>query len=64
MKVTVVPTLMQKALFSLAPGMLGVAVAQEPWLRLMSMEQEEETEPQGLAEEQMLAGLEAEQTSP
>jgi hypothetical protein len=44
--------------------MLGVALAQEPWLRLMSMEQKEETEPRVLAKEQMLAGLEAEQTSP
>ena len=55
---------MQKALFDLASGMLGVAVAEEPWLRLMSMEQGEEAEPQVFAAAQMLAGLEAEQTSP
>jgi hypothetical protein len=64
MKVMLVPTLMQKGLFSLASGMPGFAVAKEPWLRLMSMEQGEEAEPQVLAAAQIPAGLEAEQTSP
>src|SRR4029077_18403646 len=64
MNVTLVPTLMQNALLDLASGMLGVAVAYDPWSRLMSMEQAEEAEPQELAAAQMLAGLEAEQTSP
>src|SRR6516162_4400599 len=62
-KVTVVPTLMQKALLDLASGILGFAVASLPWLRLISMVQGEEGEPQVLATEQMLAGLDAEQTS-
>jgi hypothetical protein len=62
--VTVVPTLIQKALLDLASGMLGVAVALEPPLRLMLMEQGEEVEPHVLAAAQILARLEAEQTSP
>src|SRR4029077_15149678 len=62
--VTVVPTLMQKALLDLASGMPGVAVAELPPLRLMLMEQGEEAEPHVLAAAQILAGLEVEQTSP
>ena len=62
-KVTVVPVLMQKALLDLAPGIFGVAVAEDPALRRMSMEQGEEAEPQAFSAEQMLAGFEAEQTS-
>lgn len=39
--VTAVPVLMQKALLDLAPVMTGVAVAEDPALRRMSMEQGE-----------------------
>src|SRR5580704_7250387 len=61
--VTLVPTLMQKALLDLASGMLEVAVALEDPLRLMLMEQGEVVEPHVFSAAQMLAGLEAEQTS-
>jgi len=62
-KVTVVPVLMQKALLDLAPAIAGVAVAYDPALLRMSMEQGEAAEPQVFSSEQMLAGFEAEQTS-
>jgi len=62
-KVTVVPVLMQKALLDLAPGMLGVALAEDPALRRMSTEHGAEAEPQVFSVAQMLAELEAEQTS-
>ena len=62
-KVTVVPTLMQNALLGLESGRLGFAVALLLPLRLMSITQGEEAEPQVLASAQMLAGLVAEQTS-
>jgi hypothetical protein len=55
---------MQKALLDLASGMLGVAVEELPPLRLISMEQGVEAEPQVFASAHILAGLEAEQTSP
>jgi hypothetical protein len=63
-KVTVVPTLMQNALLDLASGMLGVALASVPPLRLMSMVQGVEAEPHVFASAQMLSGFELEQTSP
>ena len=62
-KVTVVPVLIQKALLDLAPGVLGVALAEDPSLRRMSTEHGEEAERQVFSAAQMLAGLEAEQTS-
>ena len=62
-KVTVVPVLMQKALFGLAPAITAVALAEDPELRRMSTEQGEAAEPQVFSAEQMLAGFEAEQTS-
>ena len=62
-KVTLVPVLMQKALLDLAPAITGVAVAEDPALLRMSMEQGEAAEPQVFSAEQMLAGFEAEQTS-
>lgn len=63
-KVTVVPTLMQNALLDLASGMLGVALASVPPLRLMSMVQGVEAEPHVFASAQILSGFELEQTSP
>jgi hypothetical protein len=62
-KMTVVPVLMQKALLDFPPAIAGVALADDPELRRMSMEQGEAAEPQVLSAEQMLAGFEAEQTS-
>lgn len=62
-KVTVVPVLMLKALLGFAPGIFGVAVAEDPPLRRISTEQGEEAEPQAFSAEQMVAGFEAEQTS-
>jgi hypothetical protein len=61
-KVTVVPTLMQNALLALTSGIVGFAVA-EPPLRLISIVQGEEAEPQVFTSAQMLAGLDAEQST-
>jgi hypothetical protein len=63
LKVTVVPTLMQKTLLALASGILGVAVALELPLRLMLMEQGAEGEPHVFSAAQMLIEFEAEQAS-
>lgn len=62
-KVTEVPVLMQNVLLALASGILGFEVAELLPLRLISMVQGEEVEPQVLASAQVLAGLDAEQTS-
>jgi hypothetical protein len=62
-KVTAVPTFRQKGLLDLAPVILGVAVAYLPWLRQISMVQGEEADPHVLVAAQVLAGLDAEQTS-
>jgi hypothetical protein len=54
---------MQNVLLALASGILGFEVAELLPLRLISMVQGEEVEPQVLASAQVLAGLDAEQTS-
>jgi hypothetical protein len=61
--VTVVPALTQKAVLALASGILGLAVAELLPLRLISMLQGEDAEPQVLASAQIFAGLATEQTS-